>query len=32
MLCVLHFKVVYVFCGKEVAATRGEIIPHFWVL
>ncbi len=26
MLCVLHFKVVYVFYGREVMATRKEII------
>jgi hypothetical protein len=32
MLYVLHFKVVYAFCGREVVAIRREIISHFWVL
>jgi hypothetical protein len=29
MLCVLHFKVVYVFYGREVMATGKEIISLF---
>jgi len=29
MLCVLHFKLVYVFYGRKVVATRREIISTF---
>jgi hypothetical protein len=29
MLCVLHFKVISVFYGREVVATGGEIISFF---